>query len=88
MQRYISFDFVLEFKHLLLSQPQETQSSRILTLCPIKDFCVVFSSMRNKVKILSFEITMVMFGSQEIPRKEKKNVKENHFLIFGFTMNH
>ena len=27
-----------------------------------------------------------MFDSRKVPRKEKKNVKENDFLMFGFTI--
>ena len=27
-----------------------------------------------------------MFGSWKVSKKEKKNVKENYFLIFGFEM--
>ena len=27
-----------------------------------------------------------MFGSQKVLGKEKKNIKENYFLMFGFTM--
>ena len=27
-----------------------------------------------------------MFGFQKIPKKEKKNVRENDFLVFGYPL--
>ena len=32
------------------------------------------------------ELFEVMFGSRKVIKKERKNVKENDFVVLGFTM--
>lgn len=36
-------------------------------------------------KISNQKNTYALFGSKKVQKKEKKNVKESDFLMFGFT---
>lgn len=47
---------------------------------------VVAAAMLLSVDRHSIMNPWAMFGSHKVPRKEKKNAKENVFLMFGFTI--